>query len=115
MGACRRSSHVGVYSAENGETLRCGEKRLGGVHGVSDSASASDSVQEPVGAPSREIKSQTDVVGVFPNPEALLRLALPCRWSNRTNGLPPTAVVWRRPASGRSHNQPNAMRVLAAS
>jgi putative transposase len=41
----------------------------------------------------KEIKRRTDVVGVFPDPKALLRLAARCSSKPTTNGRPTSAVT----------------------
>lgn len=46
----------------------------------------------------REIKGRTEVVGVFPNPEALLRRTTAVLMDHPTNGQPATAATFPKEA-----------------
>ncbi len=50
-------------------------------------------VRCPIRGLNKEIKRHTEVVGVFPNPEALLRLAAWCSSKPATNGRPASAAT----------------------
>lgn len=68
--------HPGGQLPEGGRHDEPGQDRCVGVHRVPESASAEDLVEQPhIERLNKEIERRADVVEIFPNPAAFLRLS----------------------------------------